>query len=99
LDLGARETLGEKRNWICLLLLTAGVAACQNRGGTEDIRDRFAGPWRLAWLEQPGVDGNFTGSIAVACLSSHAMASWGVYTVEERAGTFTFTSKARWSDP
>lgn len=41
---------------ICLLLLTAGIAAGQD-GRTRDIRNKFAGAWRLAWLEQPGTDG------------------------------------------
>ncbi|HUI55283.1 MAG TPA: lipocalin-like domain-containing protein [Bryobacteraceae bacterium] len=34
--------------------LLIGIAAGQDRG---EIRDRFAGAWRLAWLEQPGADG------------------------------------------
>jgi Lipocalin-like domain len=29
----------------------------QDRGGNEDIRERFAGAWRLAWLEEQGADG------------------------------------------
>ena len=29
----------------------------QNRGVSENIQDRFVGAWRLAWLEEPGVDG------------------------------------------
>jgi hypothetical protein len=28
-----------------------------DRSGDEAIRDRFAGAWRLAWLDQPGADG------------------------------------------
>ena len=28
----------------------------QDRGGTEGIRDRFVGAWRLAWLEGEGAD-------------------------------------------
>jgi len=34
--------------------LLIGIAAGQDRG---EIRDRFAGARRLAWLEQPGADG------------------------------------------
>jgi Lipocalin-like domain len=29
----------------------------QERRGNEDIRERFAGAWRLAWLEEEGADG------------------------------------------
>ncbi len=29
----------------------------QSRGGSDGIRDRFVGAWRLARLEQPGADG------------------------------------------
>ena len=54
---------------ICVLLMTAGLIAGQDRRAknepavlseaksTTDIRDSFAGAWRLAWLEQPGTDG------------------------------------------
>ncbi len=35
------------------MTLTGG----QSRGGSEGIRDRFVGAWRLAQLEQPGADG------------------------------------------
>jgi len=31
--------------------------ADKDRSDNEAIRDRFAGAWRLAWLEQPGADG------------------------------------------
>ncbi len=39
---------------VCVAALLAGMTAGQDRG---DIRDRFAGAWRLAWLEHPGPDG------------------------------------------
>src|SRR5579885_1564457 len=39
---------------ICAALLLIGTTA---RGDRRDIRDRFAGAWRLAWLERPGADG------------------------------------------
>jgi hypothetical protein len=42
---------------ICLVLLTAGMSAGQDRSGGEDVRNKFAGAWRLAWLERPGADG------------------------------------------
>ncbi|HYM77297.1 MAG TPA: lipocalin-like domain-containing protein [Candidatus Dormibacteraeota bacterium] len=29
----------------------------QDRGGTEGVRERFVGAWRLAWLESEGADG------------------------------------------
>ncbi|MBV9266884.1 MAG: lipocalin-like domain-containing protein [Acidobacteriaceae bacterium] len=43
---------------ICLVLLTAGMSAGQDRSGSEDIRNRFAGAWRLASLERPDATGN-----------------------------------------
>ena len=39
---------------ICVTLLLAAMSAGQDRG---DVRDRFAGAWRLVRLEQPGADG------------------------------------------
>jgi hypothetical protein len=41
---------------ICVVVLTAGTTTDQDRG-SQDIRDKFAGVWRLAWLEQPGSHG------------------------------------------
>ena len=41
---------------ICVVLLTAALTTGQDRR-TPDIRDKFAGAWRLAWLEQPGAHG------------------------------------------
>ena len=38
---------------ICVASLFVGIATGQD----GDIRDRFAGAWRLARLEQPGADG------------------------------------------
>jgi hypothetical protein len=38
---------------ICVALLSVGMTARNDRCGN----DRFAGAWRLAWLEQPGADG------------------------------------------
>jgi len=29
----------------------------QDRGGEEDLQNRFIGAWRLAWLEEPGAKG------------------------------------------
>ena len=39
---------------ICITLLLAGISDGQDRA---DIRDRFAGAWRLVRLGQPGADG------------------------------------------
>jgi len=33
------------------------LSGSQDRGGSEGIRDRFVGAWRLAWLEEQGADG------------------------------------------
>ncbi len=44
----------------CLFLgMTAmTLSGSQDRGGDAGIRERFVGAWRLAWLEEPGADGN-----------------------------------------
>jgi len=42
---------------ICLIVITSGLSARQNRSGTEDIRNKFVGAWRLTSLERPGSDG------------------------------------------
>ena len=44
----------KKLSGVFVALLLAGLSAGQERG---DIRDRFAGAWRLVRLEQPGTDG------------------------------------------
>jgi hypothetical protein len=33
------------------------LSGSQGRAGNEDMRDRFVGAWRLAWLEEEGADG------------------------------------------
>lgn len=40
-----------------LIGMTAMTLCGQDRRGTESIRDRFVGGWRLAWLEEQGADG------------------------------------------
>jgi len=48
------------KNWIgavCLLTGLTAVSGLSQQRGNENIRDRFAGAWRLAWLEQPGAGG------------------------------------------
>lgn len=42
---------------ICLILLTAGMSVGEGRSRAADTRSRFAGAWRLVWLERPGADG------------------------------------------
>ena len=104
---------------ICLVLLTAGMSAAQGRSAAEDIRNKFAGAWRLAWLERAGAGGRVhridCSGIFVFTVDGHASvqvmernpqtqpaagpqqysaggyeASWGIYSVDERAHTFTF---------
>lgn len=43
----------------CLFLglITVAKTRSQDRGGNEDIHERFAGAWRLVWLEEPDADG------------------------------------------
>ena len=38
-------------------MATTTLSGGQDRGGSEDIRERFAGAWRLVSLEAPGPDG------------------------------------------
>ena len=52
----------KKRLSLCLVFLLVGMATqtlsgSQDRGGTEGVRGRFVGAWRLASLEEPGADG------------------------------------------
>ena len=44
---------------VCLFIGMTAVTLSggQDRGGNEDIRERFAGAWRLASLEEEGADG------------------------------------------
>jgi len=44
---------------VCLFIGMAAMtlSGSQDRGGSEGIRDRFVGAWRLAWLEEQGADG------------------------------------------
>jgi hypothetical protein len=41
---------------LLFLGMTMTLSGSQGRG-KDDIRDRFVGAWRLAWLEEPGTDG------------------------------------------
>jgi hypothetical protein len=103
---------------IWLVLLTGCMSPTQERSGTDDIRSKFAGAWRVAWLERPGADGKlhridcrgmfaFTrdGHASVQVMERNPQtqaagppqysaagyeASWGAYSVDERAHTFTF---------
>jgi hypothetical protein len=40
------------------LILSAAASRAQESKVGDDARDRFIGAWRLAWLEEPGPDGN-----------------------------------------
>jgi hypothetical protein len=41
-----------------LICMTAtALSGIQHHGMNEDIRQRFVGAWRLAWLEEEGADG------------------------------------------
>ena len=43
---------------ICVVALLAGISVVCGVAQTPDgDKDKFAGAWRLAWLEQPGADG------------------------------------------
>lgn len=104
---------------ICVVPLLAGMTAGQQHAAGGDVRDRFAGAWRLAWLEQPGADGKphridcsgllvYTrnGHLSVQVIERNPPAqspagpeqysqggyeaSWGTYSVDEQAHTFTF---------
>lgn len=99
--------------------LSFSQSARNARNHGPDARSKFAGAWRLEWLEQPGADGKlqkieccgmfiFTrnGRLAVQVMypapgtqsmtgpSPYAQggyeASYGTYTVDERAKTFTY---------
>jgi hypothetical protein len=38
-------------------ITTTTLSGSQDRDGNKDIRRRFVGAWRLAWLEEEGADG------------------------------------------
>jgi len=40
-----------------LLVMAAVTLSSQDRSGPAVTRDHLVGAWRLAWLEEPGVDG------------------------------------------
>src|SRR6266581_6566705 len=40
-----------------VVAMNSTILSSQDRGGTESVRDRFVGAWRLVWLEEPGADG------------------------------------------
>jgi len=47
---------------LCVVSLLVGITTTtlsgwQDRDGNKDIRGRFVGAWRLAWLEEEGADG------------------------------------------
>jgi hypothetical protein len=47
---------------LCVVSLLVGIttttlSGSQDRDGNKDIRGRFVGAWRLAWLEEEGAEG------------------------------------------
>jgi Lipocalin-like domain len=47
---------------LCVVFLLVGMTitalfGSRDRSGNDDVRDRFVGAWRLAWLEEKGADG------------------------------------------
>jgi len=42
----------------CLLSVVAVMPGSRPKAEEEHIQDRFAGAWRLAWLEEPDANGN-----------------------------------------
>ena len=40
-----------------LVVISAGTQSSQDRTGNENMRNRFVGAWRLAWLEEQSADG------------------------------------------
>jgi hypothetical protein len=48
------------------------LSGSQERGGSEGVRERFIGAWRLGWLESEGADGKIyradsTGMLVFTC--------------------------------
>ena len=103
------------------LLVAASVVSGVTQSGSRErgAGEPFVGAWRLAWLEQPGADGELhkieccgllvytrDGHMSVQVMEREPQpattsapekysqggyeASYGSYTVDERARTFTF---------
>ncbi len=54
---------------VCWFVGTAmTLSGGQSRRGSDGIRDRFVGAWRLARLEQPGADGRIRNSDSTGLL-------------------------------
>ena len=51
------KTLGALAIAFVLLKVVSGAALLAQQGGPMSDRDRFIGAWRLAWMEEPGPDG------------------------------------------
>ena len=67
---------------LCLIALaiTTSTELNGSRGSAaaQDDRERFVGAWRLAWLEEPGVDGKIHRSLtarACSCYTRDGFAS------------------------
>src|SRR5439155_17603519 len=52
-----RVSVGVVLLLFALTTLSGSALSGQDRAGSEGIRERFIGAWRLVWLEEPGADG------------------------------------------
>jgi hypothetical protein len=55
--------------------MTAMTFGSQDCAGSEDVRERFVGAWRLAWLEEEGADGKTPRRTAPSFWSTRATAT------------------------
>jgi hypothetical protein len=59
-----------------LLAMTATtLSGSWDRGGSNGVKDRFVGAWRLVSLEAPGPTGKLKKPTPPECLSSRATAT------------------------
>ncbi len=70
-----RVSVGVVLLLFALTTLSGSALSGQDRAGSEGIRERFIGAWRLVWLEEPGADGKVqradcTGSLVFSGASS-----------------------------
>src|SRR5579864_3952762 len=86
---------------ILFIGMTALTLCGQDRSGSESIRDRFVGAWRLAWLEEQGADGKIhradcigllvytrDGHMSVQVMYRNPQASIGAAQVEYAQGGY-----------
>jgi hypothetical protein len=87
-----------------LTTLSGSALSGQDRAGSEGIRGRFIGAWRLVWLEEPGADGKvqradctgslvFTreGRMSVQVMYRHAQAGAAAGPVQYAQGGYEAT--------